>query len=436
VATWTAETILALAPDASSAKAGKELGNARKWVTLGATDVALWGECQGSGANPYQTQVDLSGPAFKCSCPSRKFPCKHGLGLFLLNESNSALFTQNDPPDWVKKWLESRTERTEKKAQAAETKTAPDPVAQAKRAAQREDKVSAGLDELERWLTDLVRTGLAETQAKPYRYWDGMAARLIDSQAPVLARHVGSLAAIPSSGQGWQERMLESIARIHVVTQAWKRIDALPPDAQADVRSTIGFTVNQTEIANMDGIRDRWQVSGVSLEEDEKLKVQRTWLTGKGTGRLALILEFAHSSQPLDTTLRTGMEVDAEIVYFPGSVPQRAIVKSRDVVESSTGLPSTSVSIQAASASHRAAVSANPWLERTAFTLAKCRLILDGERWFVQDDGGILPLPANYAEGWKLAAISGGHSVDIFGEWDGRYFRPLTAWTNGRAVAL
>jgi uncharacterized Zn finger protein len=25
--------------------------------------------------------VDLSGPAFRCTCPSRKFPCKHGLAL-------------------------------------------------------------------------------------------------------------------------------------------------------------------------------------------------------------------------------------------------------------------------------------------------------------------------------------------------------------------
>nr|WP_279163542.1 SWIM zinc finger family protein [Rhodococcus erythropolis] len=27
--------------------------------------------------------VDLRGPAYKCSCPSRKFPCKHALGLLV-----------------------------------------------------------------------------------------------------------------------------------------------------------------------------------------------------------------------------------------------------------------------------------------------------------------------------------------------------------------
>ncbi len=42
------------------------------------------GLCQGSGRQPYQARVDLAEPAFKCSCPSRKFPCKHGLALLLL----------------------------------------------------------------------------------------------------------------------------------------------------------------------------------------------------------------------------------------------------------------------------------------------------------------------------------------------------------------
>src|SRR6476469_9727229 len=85
--TWTSDRIIALAPDPSSAKAGRELANPRKWVTLGLNEAAIWGECQGSGSKPYRTQIDLIEPAFKCSCPSRKFPCKHALALFLLTDS-------------------------------------------------------------------------------------------------------------------------------------------------------------------------------------------------------------------------------------------------------------------------------------------------------------------------------------------------------------
>ena len=45
----------------------------------------LFGDCRGSGKEPYHTSVDLSGeaPVFRCSCPSRQIPCKHVLALML-----------------------------------------------------------------------------------------------------------------------------------------------------------------------------------------------------------------------------------------------------------------------------------------------------------------------------------------------------------------
>ena len=58
---------------------------AGSWPLTGAeAGDGVWGECQGSAAAPYRTAVDLSGPAYRCSCPSRKFPCKHALALLLL----------------------------------------------------------------------------------------------------------------------------------------------------------------------------------------------------------------------------------------------------------------------------------------------------------------------------------------------------------------
>ena len=100
--------ILALAPDSASAKAGSQLATPRNWSNLGKSDAALWGECQGSGKTPYRTQIDLGGPAFKCTCPSRKFPCKHGLGLYLLRASEPTLFGHADEPAWVSEWVQDR----------------------------------------------------------------------------------------------------------------------------------------------------------------------------------------------------------------------------------------------------------------------------------------------------------------------------------------
>src|SRR5688572_4227959 len=140
---WSSERVAALAPDPASASAGQALANERKWASLGRSDRAIWGLCQGSGKQPYQARVDLSEPAFKCSCPSRKFPCKHGLGLLLLFAKDARVFPTGDEPGWVADWLADRVDRAAKKTEQAAT-AAEKPVdleSQAKRAAQREVRV-------------------------------------------------------------------------------------------------------------------------------------------------------------------------------------------------------------------------------------------------------------------------------------------------------
>ncbi|WP_431200157.1 SWIM zinc finger family protein [Mucilaginibacter sp. P19] len=110
----TEDQIYALAPDEASKKAGRDLANPAKWGSKGISEEALWGECQGSGSKPYQTQVDLGAIAFKCSCPSRKFPCKHGLGLMLLCARQPGLFAKSTMPAWVSDWINKRAEKEEK----------------------------------------------------------------------------------------------------------------------------------------------------------------------------------------------------------------------------------------------------------------------------------------------------------------------------------
>lgn len=110
---WTAEQVLALAPDDASRRAGSKLGTAGPWSDAGGSGAgAVWGLCKGSGSKPYQTIVDTTGPAYKCSCPSRKFPCKHALGLLLLWASDEqAVPRAETAPEWAEQWLAGRRER-------------------------------------------------------------------------------------------------------------------------------------------------------------------------------------------------------------------------------------------------------------------------------------------------------------------------------------
>jgi hypothetical protein len=439
---WTADKILALAPDDASAKAGRGLAATRKWVTLGQDERAVWGECKGSGSSPYQTQIDLSEPAFKCSCPSRKFPCKHALGLFLLTDSDPRAFKQNKRPDWVTKWLEGRGAKAEKKAKKADEASAapPDPEAQAKRAAERAKKVAAGMAELERWLHDLVRQGLATVQQRPEGFFEKCAARMVDCQAPGCARLLREMSSIPATGDGWHSRLLDRAGRLHLLIEGYKRIDSLPPAVAADVRSLVGFVQREEEVVRAaEAVRDRWLVLGQRVEEEDRLRVQRTWLRGSGSGRTALVLSFAHVSQPggLDTSLVVGTAIDAAAAYFPGALPLRAVMTDRQgtpgLVEAMPG----AATALAALGDYAAALAQNPWIERFPLALSSVVPVQRAEAWAVADrEGRLLPLRNAFAGGWELRALSGGGPVGVFGEWDGESLLPLSALAGGRLIVL
>ena len=197
--TLTVEQALALAPDTSSAAAGRKLGSPKNWRTLGRSADALWGECQGSAL--YQVRVDLGDLATKCSCPSRKFPCKHALGLLVLAATDPGTLPGAEPPEWVLDWLQRRaasakgeqangrtgeraSEPTGEQATEAANDGAKRAKAEAKKADQRVKRVLAGIDALDRWLEDLVRNGLASVEAQPASFWEAQAKRLVDAQAP------------------------------------------------------------------------------------------------------------------------------------------------------------------------------------------------------------------------------------------------------------
>ena len=99
-----------------------------------------------------------------------------------------------------------------------------DPAAAAKRAAARAERVAAGLDELDQWLCDQIRGGIAGLERAGYAHFDTMAARMVDAQAPGVA---GMLRSIPAefASVGWPSRVLEQLGALHLLVQAHRRLD-------------------------------------------------------------------------------------------------------------------------------------------------------------------------------------------------------------------
>jgi len=442
---WTKERVLALAPDAASAKAGQGQSSPTSWSMLGRTDQALWGEIKGSGQKPYQVRIDLHAPAFKCSCPSRKFPCKHALGLLLILAEQSTCLAPSDPPDWVNEWLterDKRAEKREKKSEADASKPV-DVVAQAKRAAQRESKIRAGLDELARFVGDVLRQGLASAQSQSPRSWEEMAARMVDAQASGLARLVRELGQTVQSEDGWQSRFLRRAARLNLALQGYSRIETLAPEVQADLRTIVGWTQSRDELLTLPVVVGNWCVVAQQVDEEDRLTVQRTWLLRQPDGAPALLLAFAAGGQPLETAPMVGTVIQAQLIYYPSATPLRAMIKQCE----GEPLPLVDIpgidTIDKALVDFSQAIARNPWLERWPAALSAVTIVpprstrQENRGWRLQDqDGRELPVSSRFTDAWTLAAIAGGCPVTVFGEWDGEYFFPYGASTGEAYFAL
>ncbi|MDF5752353.1 SWIM zinc finger family protein [Spongiactinospora sp. TRM90649] len=458
---WSRDQVLELAPDASSRKAAQGVSAPGKWSSSGVAPGAIWGECAGSGAKPYRACVDLDEPAYRCTCPSRKFPCKHALGLLLLWSADGVPPAQA-PPGWAEEWLAGRRDRAERRAAAArepkpsETDGRPEGRSDGRpdgrpgerpderrgaeadrRAEQRERRVTSGLSELERWLADQIGQGVAGTRAAGPAHWDDLAKRLVDAQAPGVAGAVARLAPV-LSGDDWPGRLVEEYALLHLLALAHRR--ELPGDLIQTVRSRVGFPVSREEVLAGAAVRDEWHVLGKRDHEQDRLVSRRVWLRGRTTGRAALVLSFAPIGQALDASLVTGCAVDADLAFYPGASPLRAQVALRHATRSAVGPPG--VSVTEALDEVAGALAGDPWVESWPVVLAGV-VPMRGDGWLLghpaapggQAEG--MPLAPSVGAPWRLLAASGGRPVTVAAEWTPRGLVPLSTYdAAGKVIVL
>ena len=425
-----------LAPDDRSMKAARGLTNPRTWSELGCTDTLVFGKCQGSGKTPYQVTVDLTGPAFKCTCPSRKFPCKHGLALLLLwVEHGDAVGKVSSAAGFADDWANQRADRAAKKAAgpSRSTEEVADPEAQAKRQADREAAMAAGLDELETWMADMVRQGLAGARRQPYAFWDGMAARLVDAQVPALADRVRDVGGAVMARDDWADHLLAEMGRWELAVHAWRRRSELTPALYGDLRAFLGWPRRPDEAAGFEQWRDDWVVAGVIQGVDGRITSQRTWLRGRDSHRWTVVLDFAAAGAALNVAGVVGSVVHDAIAVHPGSAPNRVSFSGAQQVVSQDGrVPSLSIAETVDQLSD--ALAGNPWRDRVAVALAKVVVVESNGRWWVQDIAGHrLPL-ATSVEPWLILANTGGHPCDVVAEWENGAITPMTVTPANQAV--
>jgi len=452
-----------LAPDQASLNAGIKLANPKSWPALGidATKSLIWGECQGSGSSPYRICVSVEDHGYKCTCPSRKFPCKHTIGLMLMHAHGKAGFETQPPPPWVSDWASRRKpgaragkpapadapppslkaalaqDQEDKEDVGSDEKTEARLAAQRERMKTlREQSVRAGLDELDRWIGDQLDRGLAAFPAQAQSQCRLAAQRLVDGKATSLATR---LDALPSELFTLAEAqrpdfLIETFGGLHLLAEAYRRQERLPPALREDVRRLVGWTIDRQTLLDMaDALRvsGTWTVVANHVEvQPDKLRRIETWLmrVGEAPALPAVLIDFVPVAAPAGVTLMAGETFEAELVFFPSATPLRAIIGSRGATRAQTIWPAGADALAAALASYDVLLARQPWLGSWPLAIAAARIAraADGALWLMAGGDGVPVDPRQSQEALVLCDLD---IRDIIGLWDGRLFTLMTAAT-------
>lgn len=443
-----------LAADQSSLKAAAGLTRPAKWSGIGisADATLIWGECAGSGANPYRVMADLRDLGNKCTCPSRKFPCKHVLALLWIRAEAILPFPAADTPEWVSDWLGrrrtggaarpaaapgaprdlsvARTAEPEAAASQAPKAAARREAASAKRAQDTERAALEAMDALEQWIGDQLRMGLASFIDEATTRCRRIAARLVDGKAAALAGRVDELPArllaLPAG-----DRARGAVVELGKLVTLARAFRAAPRDP-AILRAVTTAESRETLLAAPDPliVSGSWEVLAEHVRtRRDGLVSQTCWLLDlnreSASPRFAMLQDFFPASAGRRASAFTpGERFLADLLFYPSSAPLRALLIQRRAGETGSTWPQAEAEPITALAT---ALHHEPWALDVPMLLPPGRLALDasGAGWWQSADAAVtLPLAE---EPTRLAL-----GTDLLGAaalWSGNRLRLLAAQT-------
>lgn len=412
-----------MAPDQVSLSAAAKLLKPGHWLRReqSAETGLIWGECQGSGANPYRVIGDVKDSGYKCNCPSRKFPCKHTLALFWMFARAPGDFSENTTPEWVAEWMGRRKKGgvkpgapggpapTKDLAQAEEEshRAAEEPhdaeeharkiIAARRRQEQARERLLAGIDDLENWIWDQQRLGLSHLLKDAPYICRKIAARMVDAGATALAGRIDELPA-------GLMRMPGELRTAFAVMEMGKwlllaRLFRAAPDDPA-ARTDIVRAMNRNELLERPdtlSASGRWEVVAERmLTQRDGLVRQSAWFLrlSAEAPRFALLVDhYPASAGKRAPAFTAGTQLEATFTYHPSPSPLRAIlVQGTPITSGFRPWPE-----QGASPWENVAKAFNqcPWMECIPLCLPQGRIGLTDRglaRWSALDRATEIPL--------------------------------------------
>ncbi|MCI9163488.1 MAG: metal-binding protein [Lachnospiraceae bacterium] len=197
---FSEQQIAAFAPNANAVSNGRKISAGGGFVSRmrSEDDSFYMGECKGSGKSNYVVSADFAEeehPVFRCSCPSRQFPCKHSLGLMFEMAAGKEFAVGDIPADILDKREKKQAREAKKAETSGEKKPASEKSLRAAKSA-RAKKIKKQLEGLRlmKQLTDqLMNTGLSSMGSVSLKNYRDLAKQLGDYYLPGPQNYLNQL---------------------------------------------------------------------------------------------------------------------------------------------------------------------------------------------------------------------------------------------------
>lgn len=304
------------APNGDAAKNGRGLVLKGKFLKLHVSEdqTLLFGECQGSGKDPYHCSCDFQrpeAPTHRCNCPSRQFPCKHSLGLMYAFAQGKKFSTAAVPEDLQAK-RDKLQGRTEKQVEEVATPKKVNKGALAK-------KIQAqltGIDLLEKLTHDLVRLGIGNMNAKTASEIEEQAKQLGNAYLPGAQVALHNYTKLFSSEDGRYDNTqpsgqrelvfseaLDQLGRLHSIVKQGRaylqrRLEDpdLAPETETSIAAWLGHAWQLTELKAAGLVENDVELVQLAFNTHDDVARREfvdtgVWMT-LGNGRIRLTQTF------------------------------------------------------------------------------------------------------------------------------------------------
>jgi hypothetical protein len=270
-----------------------------------------------------------------------------------------------------------------------------------------------GITELQLWIKDIVRNGILSMPEKGFPWFENVAKRMVDAQAPGLANMVRQLGETNFFAENWQQPFLEQLLKLYIVTEGYQQHHSGETPFLQDLRSWIGFTINQDELKEQTGITDTWLVLAKQSNEVDNVTTEKYWLYGLEQKNYALVLQFTVRGQGSQLSLTPGLYIQAELVFFPSVNPMRALIK-RQLNSQNNKIPTGYSGWDEVTSAQTECYSRFPVQGERPFIVEKLTAVPYNNQWWLRDQSSrMVPLRNAEKNIWHILAISGGQPLNM-----------------------